>query len=70
MSQNSETISYVPVTTVEKNHLVIRCPIPPTLSPSKTGKTLMVASSVGFLPTTAVVNGKPVTISLNAFIPI
>jgi len=36
--------------------------------PSATGKTLVVATSAGNKATTAVVNGKPVTIGLNAYI--
>lgn len=40
---------------------------PPT--PSATGKTLVVASSRGNVATTATVNGKPVVIGLNAYIP-
>jgi hypothetical protein len=37
-------------------------------TPSKSGKTLMVATTNGNIPTTATVNGKPVTIGLNAWI--
>ncbi len=37
-------------------------------SPSKKGKSLIVATSHGFQATTAVINGKPVTVSLNAVI--
>ena len=36
--------------------------------PSASGKTLVVATSAGNKATTAVVNGKPVTIGLNAYI--
>ncbi|MGA7180508.1 MAG: hypothetical protein WBX11_13095 [Thiobacillaceae bacterium] len=39
---------------------------PPT--PSSSGKTLVVASTHGNTVTTAMVNGKPVTIGLNAYI--
>jgi len=35
---------------------------------SKSGKTLVVASTYGNLQTSAQVNGKPVTIGLNAYI--
>lgn len=38
----------------------------PQLSP--TGKTLSVASSHGNVPTTVMVQGKPLTIGLNAYI--
>lgn len=35
---------------------------------SKSGKTLVVASSQGNRPTTAAVNGQPVIVGLNAYI--
>ena len=37
-------------------------------TPSSSGKTLVVASSRGNAVTTAIVDGKPVTIGLNAYI--
>ena len=37
-------------------------------TPSSTGKTLMVATSHGYAGTEAKVNGKPVTVSVNAYI--
>ena len=37
-------------------------------APSKSGKTLVVASSYGNQVTTAMVDGKPVTVGLNAYI--
>jgi len=39
-----------------------------TPTPSKSGKTLVVASTRGNMATTAQVDGKPVTIGLNAYI--
>lgn len=39
-----------------------------TPTPSSSGKTLVVASSRGNAVTTAMVDGKPVTIGLNAYI--
>jgi hypothetical protein len=36
--------------------------------PSKQGKSLIVASSGGFAPTTVQVKGKPVKVSVNAII--
>jgi len=36
--------------------------------PSRTGKTLVVASSYGIVETEAKVSGKPVKVGLNAFI--
>ena len=53
---------------IEKNDLVIRIPMQ-SPAPSKSGKTLLVASSHGLVATTAQVNGKSVTVGLNAFIP-
>jgi hypothetical protein len=53
--------------TIEDGQLVIRAPIQkPTAS--KSGKTLMLASTSGFLATTAVFEGKPVILSMNAMI--
>lgn len=52
---------------VEKGDLVIRIPMQ-TPTPSASGKTLVVASTHGFVKTDAVVNDKPISISLNAFI--
>lgn len=37
-------------------------------TPSKSGKTLVVASSHGNVATTAQVNGKPVVVGVNAYI--
>ncbi len=37
-------------------------------APSASGKTLVVASSHGNVTTTAMVNGKPVVIGVNAYI--
>lgn len=39
-----------------------------TPRPSASGKTLVVASSHGNVATTAVINGQPVVIGLNAYI--
>lgn len=38
-------------------------------TPSASGKTLVIASSRGNTATTAQVNGKPVIVGLNAYIP-
>lgn len=54
--------------TVEKDELVIRAKIG-TPTPSASGKTLVVASSRGNKATSALVNGKPITIGFNAYIP-
>ena len=53
--------------TIEGNDLVIRVQLQePT--PSTSGKTLIVASSHGNQTTTAMVNGKPIIVGLNAYI--
>lgn len=53
---------------IEGNKLIIEMDLQkPT--PSATGKTLVVASSRGNVQTAAMVDGKPVTIGVNAYIP-
>lgn len=53
--------------TIKNNVLTIEIPLQhPT--PSSSGKTLVVASSRGNVVTTATVDGKPITIGLNAYI--
>jgi len=54
--------------TIEKSELVIRIPLNPTPQLSKTGKSHIVASTGGFAPSTATVQGKPVKVSVNAII--
>lgn len=49
------------------NELVIRIPLQ-SPRPSASGKTLVVATSGGNQATTAQVNGKPITIGVNAYI--
>jgi hypothetical protein len=52
---------------IKNNILTIEIPLQkPTAS--KSGKSLVVASSGGNITTTASVDGKPVTIGLNAYI--
>ena len=41
---------------------------PVSLRPSKSGKTMLVAYSGGNVSTAAIVDGKPVTVGLNAYI--
>lgn len=53
--------------TIEKNELVIRLPLQ-TPRPSSSGKTKIVATSGGNQTTTAEVDGKPVTVGVNAYI--
>ena len=50
-----------------QNYLVVEAPV--SLRPSKSGKTTLVASSNGNTKTEVEINGKPVTIGLNAYIP-
>lgn len=61
---NTKTMS----ATIEDNTLVIRLPLQ-TPRPSSSGKTLVVATTGGnqVMPT-AVINGKPITIGVNAYI--
>jgi hypothetical protein len=53
---------------VEGNELVIRIPMG-TPTPSASGKSLVVASTRGNAVTDCQIQGKPVTIGLNAYIP-
>lgn len=53
---------------IKGNVLFIEIPLQ-SPAPSATGKTLVVASTRGNVKTTAEVNGKQVTIGLNAYIP-
>lgn len=53
--------------TIEGKELVIRIPMCDP-RPSSSGKTLVVATSSGNVTTTAIVNGQPVIIGLNAYI--
>ena len=53
---------------LDKN-LVITIPMAQPLKPSKSGKSLTVASTYGNVRTTAIVNGKPLTVGLNCYIP-
>lgn len=52
---------------IKDNNLVITIPLERP-RPSSSGKTLVVASSNGNVKTTALVDGKPVTVGLNAYI--
>lgn len=53
--------------TPEGKKLVIELDMNPP-RPSASGKTLVVATTGGNVATTAIVNGKPVTVGLNAYI--
>jgi hypothetical protein len=50
---------------ITNNALVITLPIG-TVRPSSSGKTLIVATTGGFVPTTAEYDGKPIAVSVNA----
>jgi len=49
--------------------LVIRMPLQLPPSPSASGKTLVLASTRGNLKTTAVWEGKPIVLGVNAYVP-
>ena len=53
--------------TIEGKELVIRMPLEAP-RPSASGKTLVVATTSGNVRTTAEVDGKPITIGVNAYI--
>lgn len=52
---------------VKDGKLVISLPLQ-TPAPSASGKTLVVASTRGNVKTSALVDGKPITIGVNAYI--
>jgi len=54
--------------TIENGELVVRIPLQDPPRPSKSGKTLVVATTGGNQATTAEVNGKPVVVGINAYI--
>ena len=59
----------MPITAkIVKGSLVITLPLNDPPVPSKTGKTLIVASSHGNQTTELSVNGKAVTVGVNAYI--
>lgn len=53
---------------IEDNELVLRIPLLAAPTRSKSGKTLLVATSGGNVKTEATVNGKQVIVGLNAYI--
>ena len=53
---------------IERGMLVIRVPMNAQPIASQSGKTLVVASTHGNVATTAVVNGRPVIVGVNAYI--
>jgi hypothetical protein len=53
---------------IENGFLVLRVPMNPTPVRSSTGKTLVVASTYGNKATEVTVDGKTVTVGVNAYI--
>ena len=53
---------------IEGKELVIRIPVETPPKPSKSGKNLIVASTGGNVVTAVIVDGRPVTLGLNAYI--
>lgn len=53
---------------IKDGNLIITLPVNPNPAPSASGKTLVVATSSGNKATNVMVNGKPVTIGVNAYI--
>ena len=54
--------------TIENGELVIRIPVENPPRPSKSGKSLIVATSSGNVTTSCMVEGRPVVVGLNAYI--
>jgi hypothetical protein len=55
---------------IEGNKLIVEIELNRDPQQSKTGKTLVVASSHGNQATAAKVNGKNIVVGLNAYIPV
>ena len=53
---------------IENGKLVITLPMQ-AATPSASGKTLLVATTHGSVKTSCLVDGKPVTVAVNAYIP-
>lgn len=53
---------------IKGGNLIVTIPLNANPTRSASGKTLMVASTHGNVPTTAQINGKPVIVGLNAYI--
>lgn len=52
---------------IKNGNLIITMPLQAP-APSASGKTLVVASSRGNVKTSAMIDGKPITIGLNAYV--
>lgn len=55
---------------IKGENLVISIPLAKPYSPSKSGKTRIVATSAGIVKTNVMVEGRALSIGLNAFIDI
>ena len=67
MSQNRQDRKAKVEVTIKGNKLIIEIEMQdPT--PSSSGKTLVVATTHGNMATTTMLDGKPITIGLNAYI--
>jgi hypothetical protein len=53
---------------IKGNEVVITLPINNPLTPSKSGKSRIVATSSGIVATAAIYDGKPVKVGVNCFI--
>ena len=54
---------------IKGNMLIVTIELEAVPRPSSTGKTLVVSTTGGFKKTTATVNGKQVSVAVNAVIP-
>jgi hypothetical protein len=55
---------------IEGNKLIVEIDLNPEPAASKTGKTLVIATSHGNKTTEAKLNGKNVIVGLNAYVPL
>ena len=55
---------------IEKGRLIISLPVQPDGTVSKSGKSIVIATTNGFATTDLIVEGEPVKIGLNAIIPV
>jgi hypothetical protein len=53
---------------IKDKQLIIKIDLQDPPAPSASGKTLLIASTHGNLATSATVQGKPLTVSVNAYI--
>lgn len=53
---------------IKDGNIIITIPIQNPLRPSASGKTLLVATTGGNVATSAIVDGKPVVVGVNAWI--